>query len=69
MGPDGTPQVTAVWFLIDDDGSAAVSMTTDRQKGSGCARTTAVPTPPAHRRRAGLSRGFSRPGSSPKADL
>ena len=31
-GPDGAPQVTAVWFMVDDDGKVAVSLNTSRQK-------------------------------------
>jgi PPOX class probable F420-dependent enzyme len=32
IGPDGFPQVTAVWFLVDDDGRAKMSLNTSRQK-------------------------------------
>src|SRR3954468_1886133 len=32
VGPDGQPQSTAVWFLVDDDGLLKTSITTDRQK-------------------------------------
>ncbi len=31
-GADGFPQVTAVWFLVDDHGNVAVSLNTARQK-------------------------------------
>lgn len=31
VGPDGTPQVTALWFDIDGD-TVILSLTTDRQK-------------------------------------
>jgi len=32
LGPDGYPQVTAVWFLLDDDGTISLSLNTSRQK-------------------------------------
>ena len=32
VGPNGQPQSTAVWFLVDDDGVLKTSITTDRQK-------------------------------------
>ncbi|HEX7621415.1 MAG TPA: PPOX class F420-dependent oxidoreductase [Anaerolineales bacterium] len=32
IGPSGYPQVTAVWFLLDDDGFVDISMKTTRQK-------------------------------------
>lgn len=32
IGPDGHPQVTALWFLFDDDGTLKLSLTTTRQK-------------------------------------
>jgi PPOX class probable F420-dependent enzyme len=31
-GPDGYPQVTALWFLLDDDGTIKLSLNTTRQK-------------------------------------
>lgn len=31
-GPDGYPQVTATWFLLDDDGVVKLSLNTARQK-------------------------------------
>jgi PPOX class probable F420-dependent enzyme len=31
-GADGFPQITALWFLVDDDGSIKVSLNTLRQK-------------------------------------
>jgi len=31
-GPDGFPQVTALWFLLDDDGTIKLSLNTKRQK-------------------------------------
>ena len=37
-GPDGFPQVTAVWFLVDDDGTVAVSLNTSRQKAKNLER-------------------------------
>jgi PPOX class probable F420-dependent enzyme len=32
QGHDGYPQVTALWFLLDDDGILKLSLTTSRQK-------------------------------------
>ena len=32
VGPDGLPQSTAVWFLVDDDGVLKTSVLTSRQK-------------------------------------
>ncbi len=32
MGHDGYPQVTALWFLFDDDGMLKLSLNTTRQK-------------------------------------
>src|SRR5437764_15381375 len=32
IGRDGYPQVTAVWFLYDDDGTLKLSLNTTRQK-------------------------------------
>jgi PPOX class probable F420-dependent enzyme len=32
IGRDGYPQVTAVWFLYDDDGTLKLSLNTARQK-------------------------------------
>jgi PPOX class probable F420-dependent enzyme len=32
VGPDGYPQVTATWFLHDDDDSLKLSLNTTRQK-------------------------------------
>lgn len=32
IGPDGYPQVTALWFLLDDDGTIRLSLNTARQK-------------------------------------
>ena len=37
-GPDGFPQVTAVWFVVDDDGTVAVSLNTSRQKAKNLQR-------------------------------
>ena len=31
-GPDGTPQVTASWFLAEEDGTVRMSLNTGRQK-------------------------------------
>jgi PPOX class probable F420-dependent enzyme len=32
LGPDSYPQVTALWFLLDDDGIIKLSLNTARQK-------------------------------------
>jgi general stress protein 26 len=32
IGQDGYPQVTALWFLLDDDGTIKLSLNTTRQK-------------------------------------
>jgi PPOX class probable F420-dependent enzyme len=32
LGRDGYPQVTAIWFLFDDDGVLRLSLNTSRQK-------------------------------------
>jgi len=32
IGQDGHPQVTALWFLLDDDGTIKLSLNTSRQK-------------------------------------
>jgi len=32
IGPDGFPQVTALWFLLDDDGTVKISLNSTRQK-------------------------------------
>lgn len=32
IGPDGFPQVTAAWFLVDVDGKVKMSLNTSRQK-------------------------------------
>jgi PPOX class probable F420-dependent enzyme len=32
IGRDGYPQVTALWFLLDDDGKLKLSLNTTRQK-------------------------------------
>lgn len=32
LGQDGYPQVTALWFLFDDDGTIKLSLNTTRQK-------------------------------------
>lgn len=38
QGPEGAPQVTALWFLLDDDGLIKLSLTTSRQKTKNLAR-------------------------------
>ncbi|HET8522535.1 MAG TPA: PPOX class F420-dependent oxidoreductase [Thermomicrobiales bacterium] len=32
LGPDGFPQVSAMWFLVEEDGTIAASLNTARQK-------------------------------------
>ncbi|MFN8679383.1 MAG: PPOX class F420-dependent oxidoreductase [Thermomicrobiales bacterium] len=32
VGPKGTPQTTATWFLLDDDGLVKISLSESRQK-------------------------------------
>jgi PPOX class probable F420-dependent enzyme len=32
IGPDGVPQVSALWYLLDTDGIVRVSLNTSRQK-------------------------------------
>ena len=32
VGPDGSPQVTASWFLVEEDGTVKMSLNTARQK-------------------------------------
>ena len=32
VGPDGYPQATALWFLLDEDGLVRLSLNTSRQK-------------------------------------
>src|SRR5436189_4758655 len=32
VNPDGQPQSTAVWYLVDDDGALKTSLVTTRQK-------------------------------------
>lgn len=32
IGPKGTPQTTATWFLLDDDGLVKISLSESRQK-------------------------------------
>src|SRR5438105_2424067 len=32
QGPDGFPQVSAVWFVLGDDGTIQISLNTTRQK-------------------------------------
>ena len=41
IGPDGRPQLSAVWFLATDDG-VKVSLNTDRQKVKNLQRNAAV---------------------------
>ena len=37
-GVDGFPQVTAMWFLVDDDGQIKVSLNSARQKAKNLVR-------------------------------
>ena len=39
VGPDGAPQVTALWFLLDDDSTVAVSLNSSRAPISEKSRT------------------------------
>ncbi len=39
INPDGSPQVTATWFLVDDDGTVAASLNSARQKTKNLVRT------------------------------
>ncbi len=39
INPDGSPQVSAVWFLVDDDGNVAMSLNSRRQKTKNLVRT------------------------------
>lgn len=39
IGASGVPQVTATWFLADDDGSIKLSLNTARQKVKNLLRT------------------------------
>ena len=39
FGHDGFPQVTAMWFLADEDGTIACSLNTGRQKVKNLQRT------------------------------
>jgi PPOX class probable F420-dependent enzyme len=32
VGPDGVPQVTASWFVVEEDGTVRMSLNTTRQK-------------------------------------
>src|SRR4051812_38732367 len=38
-GPDGFPQVSAIWFLVEEDGTVAASLNTARQKVKNLQRT------------------------------
>ncbi len=42
VGPKGTPQTTAVWFVLDDDGLVKISLNGARQKVSNIQRNPAV---------------------------
>ena len=39
IGPDGLPQVSAVWFLAEADGTVAVSLNSARQKTKNLQRS------------------------------
>jgi len=42
IGRDDRPQVTAVWYLLDDDGVLKISVRADRQKAKNIARRPEV---------------------------
>ncbi|MBL8129999.1 MAG: PPOX class F420-dependent oxidoreductase, partial [Chloroflexia bacterium] len=42
VGPKGTPQTTATWFLLDDDGLVRISLNGARQKVRNLQRNPAV---------------------------
>ena len=39
VGHDGFPQVSAIWFLVEEDGAIATSLNTSRQKVKNLQRT------------------------------
>jgi PPOX class probable F420-dependent enzyme len=42
VGPSGAPQVTAAWFLVDDEGRVRLSLNTARQKTKNMQRNPKV---------------------------
>jgi PPOX class probable F420-dependent enzyme len=42
IGPQGTPQTTATWFVLDDDGLVRISLNGARQKVKNIQRNPAV---------------------------
>ncbi len=42
IGPDGRPQLSAVWFIVEDDGTVKVSLNSSRQKLKNLQRNPAV---------------------------
>jgi PPOX class probable F420-dependent enzyme len=42
VGPDGFPQVSAMWFLVEEDGTIAASLNTARQKVKNLVRRPEV---------------------------
>ncbi len=42
IGPKGTPQTTATWFLLDDDGLVKISLNESRQKLKNLKRNPAA---------------------------
>ncbi len=42
IGPTGTPQATAVWFVLDDDGLVKLSLSESRQKVKNLKRNPAA---------------------------
>jgi PPOX class probable F420-dependent enzyme len=42
IGPKGTPQTTATWFLLDDDGRVKLSLSDGRQKTKNLKRNPAA---------------------------
>jgi PPOX class probable F420-dependent enzyme len=42
IGPQGTPQTTATWFVLDDDGRVKLSLSESRQKVKNLKRNPGV---------------------------
>jgi PPOX class probable F420-dependent enzyme len=42
IGPDGAPQTSALWFLLDEDGTLKLSLNRSRQKTKNLQRNPAV---------------------------
>ena len=41
LGPDGSPQTTALWYFLDDDGFVKISLNVTRQKTKNLAQRPA----------------------------